>query len=211
MKPSVRMLLRIGNLCNNSNLDAENSHGSPTEVALLELLKRTGGGDERGDGFVRVAEVPFNTERKFMAVKCEGKDGALFYVKGGMEAVLSRCGRVYMGEGDNARVLTPALTQSICESTEKVSKEGGLRVLFMAVGKDVERDLALVGFVAMADPIRRGVPGAIRKLISGGVKVVMITGDSRMFISGTYIVRDHCRIYCWATWNPHSCICRYHF
>jgi P-type E1-E2 ATPase len=81
-------------------------------------------------------------------------------------------------------VLTPALTQSICESTEKVSKEGGLRVLFMAVGTDVERDLALVGFVAMADPIRRGVPGAILKLISGGVKVVMITGDSRMLLLG---------------------------
>jgi Ca2+-transporting ATPase len=176
------MLLRVGNLCNNSNLDAENSHGSPTEVALLELLKRTGGADERSDGFTRISEVPFNTERKFMGVRCESKNGPpLFYVKGGAEAVISRCSRVYMNEGDQTRVLTPVLTQSIIETAEKIAQEGGgLRVLFMAVGTDVDRDLALVGFVAMSDPIRRGVPGAIRKLMNGGVKVVMITGDSRM-------------------------------
>lgn len=173
-KPSVKMLLRVGNLCNNSNLDG---HGSPTEVALLELVQRVGGVDER-EVVKRINEVPFNNERRYMEVRCEENGGGVIYVKGSMEAIMARCGRVYISEGDTARVLTPVLRQEIIETADRVAKDGGgLRVLGMAVGS-CEGDMALVGFVAMADPIRRGVPQAVRKLMGGGVRVVMITGDS---------------------------------
>lgn len=136
--------------------------------------------DERPD-FERTEEVPFNNDRKFMAVKCLGGDvgAALYYVKGGMEAVLSRCKRIFISRNEQSRLLTPELYRIVADTCAKVSDEG-LRVIFMAVGEHLE-DLALVGFVAMTDPIRRGVPGSVRRLVEGSVKVVMITGDSRMF------------------------------
>lgn len=173
--------------------------GSPTEIALLELQKRLGKTTDDRENYERLSEVPFNNERKFMVVQYQGgvsgKDSSpAYFVKGSMEAVLGLCTRVFINSFDSARALTPQMRELVMEMAGAVSS-GGLRVIFMAVGAHPDKDLALVGFVAMTDPVRRGVPEAVRRLLTGGVRVVMITGDSGLMFCLTYI-REHCDIGC---------------
>ncbi|KAJ3384268.1 High affinity Ca2+/Mn2+ P-type ATPase-like protein [Lobulomyces angularis] len=186
--PSVRMLLKIGNLCNNAHINEDGRIGQSTEVALLELLQRMSLPDERPN-YTKVSEIPFSGEKKFMSIECQQKLPSflpesptnhpnLFYVKGAMEVVLQKCKRIYINEFDQQRTLDKETLNMVVETAERVAaSEGGLRLIFMGVGQTMD-DLALVGFVALSDPPRKGVAEAIRRLSIGKVKVVMITGDS---------------------------------
>ncbi|KAG8220490.1 hypothetical protein J3R82DRAFT_3186 [Butyriboletus roseoflavus] len=132
-----------------------------------------------------------------------GTPREIYYIKGAIEAVIDRCKSYYVS--DNS---TPALdsnTRSVVLSNAQVAASKGLRVLAMAYGygsadspkpdlatsqkfqngpqtrpssPDAENNLIFVGFQAMFDPPRKGVADAIGLLQSGGVQVVMITGDA---------------------------------
>lgn len=131
-----------------------------------------------------------------------GTPREIYYIKGAIEAVLDRCKFYYVS--DNS---TPALdsnTRNVILSNAQVAASKGLRVLAMAYGygsadfpgpdtsqksrstpqtrspsPDVEKNnLIFAGFQAMFDPPRKGVADAIGLLQSGGVQVVMITGDA---------------------------------
>lgn len=134
---------------------------------------------------------------------CNGTPRDIYYIKGAIEAVIDRCKFYYVS--DNS---TPALdsnTRSVILSNAQVAASKGLRVLAMAYGygstdstkpdpatsqklqngsqtrpssPDAENNLVFVGFQAMFDPPRKGVADAIGLLQSGGVQVVMITGDA---------------------------------
>ena len=131
-----------------------------------------------------------------------GTPREIYYIKGAIEAVLDRCKFYYVSDGS-----TPALnsnTRNVILSNAQVAAAKGLRILAMAYGygsvdspkpdtslrsqnasragspsPDVEKNsLIFVGFQAMFDPPRKGVADAIGLLQSGGVQVVMITGDA---------------------------------
>src|SRR5579862_9749879 len=106
-----------------------------------------------------------------------------WFIKGAAEEVISRCdtyiasrSTIVLDEKVRARILGAAHSMA----------EEGLRVLAFASGKgegngDKDRDargLTFAGLVGMSDPPRPGVASAIRKLLKGGVRVMMITGDS---------------------------------
>ncbi|KAJ3162948.1 High affinity Ca2+/Mn2+ P-type ATPase-like protein [Irineochytrium annulatum] len=155
MNSAISNLIRIGVLCNNAHVDDSNQAvGQPTEIALLEFAKRFGFEDERM-ALQRVSEVSFTSESKYMAVLVELPDtkDKLYFVKGSLESMLDRCSHFFVAE-DDVRTLDAAL------------KETDLNAL------------TFVGFVAMYDPPRPGIRDAIGRLLSGGVRVVMITGDS---------------------------------
>ncbi|KAI8820159.1 Ca-transporting ATPase [Fimicolochytrium jonesii] len=190
--PAPMMLYKIGNLCNNAHVD-ESGHtvGQPTEIAFLELNRRLGLPDERVQA-TKVSEQPFNAERKWMAVEYRSnttqqfttaahspsptpQQQTLFYVKGATEPVLARCKRYYVGPNDE-RVLD-ASVRTLAETIAQTVAQQGLRLLFLAYGPRLD-DLTLVGFVGMYDPPRPGVPEAIETLVKGGVRMMMITGDS---------------------------------
>ncbi|KAI9199744.1 PMR1-type calcium-transporting P-type ATPase [Polychytrium aggregatum] len=177
--PAVHALVRIGNLCNNAKLN-EDQHwiGQPTETSILEYCSKISLGDLRLEN-PRINEIPFNTDKKYMAVECEygihGEHENTFYVKGAAETVLAQCFRYYHGHGDIRPIDTE--TRSMIESKASQSASQGLRVLCMAYGRAMS-DLVFVGFVAMEDPPRPGVPETIHRLLTSGIKIVMITGDS---------------------------------
>jgi Ca2+-transporting ATPase len=172
---SIHTLVKIGNLCNNAQIDEEN-HGLPTEIALLDLARKMSILDQR-QLFPRISEIPFNSERKYMSVQCETGDKHGFFVKGATEAILPLCTKVYISEHEQ-RDLDLNTRSMIHEKTRMVAmRDGGLRCIALAMGSHPEK-LAFVGFIALADPPRPGVAESCRRLISGGVKVVMITGDS---------------------------------
>ncbi|KAI8915210.1 PMR1-type calcium-transporting P-type ATPase [Powellomyces hirtus] len=195
--PASTMLLKIGNLCNNAHVD-ESGHtvGQPTEIAFLELNRRLGIVDERLHQ-IKVSEQPFSSDRKWMAVEYRSSTSSapsspslrgprtpragtptpsMVYIKGAAEPVLEKCKRYYVGPGDE-RVLDAA-TRVLVQGRAHDITVDGLRVLALAYGPNVN-ELTLVGFVGLYDPPRPGVPDAIQTLARGGVRIMMITGDSQ--------------------------------
>lgn len=121
----------------------------------------------------------------------------IYYIKGAIEAILPRCKAYYVS--DESTPSLDALTRSLIVSKSEAVASRGLRVVAMAYGfgtvKTLEADsepsfngrasspnpqanLIFTGFQAMMDPPRKGVADAIESLQSGGVQVVMITGDA---------------------------------
>lgn len=112
----------------------------------------------------------------------------VLYMKGSVDAVLSRCKFYYVSDA-----ATPALDthmRSVIKAKADEVASRGLRVLAMAYGfGSVESqiqiqsslgksNLVFTGFQAMLDPPRKGIAGAIDSLQRGGVQIVMITGDA---------------------------------
>ncbi|KAK6358725.1 ATPase, P-type (transporting), HAD superfamily, subfamily IC [Orbilia blumenaviensis] len=165
--------------------------GQPTDVALLDLLDAFGEEDLR-PRVVRSAEVPFSSREKWMGVVIDGAGSSqdTAYIKGALEKVLARCD-TYLTRDGRPVVLDEARKNKALSAAEKMAEEG-LRVLAFASGsvsrfekkpagtdiKDTFKDLTFAGIVGMFDPPRKGVDRAIRRLMLGGVKVIMITGDA---------------------------------
>ncbi|ORX54116.1 PMR1-type calcium-transporting P-type ATPase [Hesseltinella vesiculosa] len=182
---ALRQTLRIGNLCNNAQRTEDGKFiGQPTDMALLDVLQRSGLRDERPD-FHRVAEQPFNSDLKYMTVVCrdEHQQQQMYqYTKGATEILLDRCS-TYLIAGGQQRPLTAAQKEEVQRHASAMSSHG-LRVLAMAYAPCPDgtinntQPLCFTGFVSVYDPPRATVAPAIQELVQGGVKVVMITGDS---------------------------------
>ncbi|GFZ46784.1 Calcium-transporting ATPase 1 [Saitozyma sp. JCM 24511] len=189
--PAMLKAALIGNLCNNAfRNEAGVNVGQATEVALLNVLPVLEREDERkattadlSQNFVRKSEVPFNSETKLMSVVGAHAGGSdMVYLKGAVEAVLSRCRYYYVT--DSSTPSLDAQTQKVIVNRAIESSKRGLRVIAMAYGfhtpgkGDDEANLVFVGFQAMMDPPRRGVAHAVSSLHAAGVQVIMITGDA---------------------------------
>jgi len=173
--PAVKILIRIGNLCNNAHISNGEHLGQPTEVALLEFSNLLNYRDER-PLYPRISENAFNFETKWMSVTCKTEmDKEVIFAKGAKEPILSRCTTFYVSE-NNLQPLTEEYKNKISNIAQEIAGQG-LRILFMAMGTNIN-ELTLVGFIAMYDPPRIGVGNAINTVMESGVRVVMITGDS---------------------------------
>lgn len=150
-------------------IDGKDLKGDPTEIAMVEYFidkhKREAFDKIRLD-LKRVAELPFDSDRKKMTTAHHFNDKVLITCKGAVEA---------FDEPEHA------------DRANKMSKEG-LRVIAFAykvVDKlpepfdiaTVERDLVFAGLVGMIDPPREEVKAAIAECKTAGIKTVMITGD----------------------------------
>ncbi|KAG2225442.1 hypothetical protein INT45_010078 [Circinella minor] len=165
------------NLCNNAYVTEDGKYiGQPTDIALLEVSIRSGIKDER-ENFERVEELPFNSDQKFMMVKCMDKhtNESINYFKGATEIILEKCTTFY--EGDGVQRPLNAETKDIVLQHVAAMSSHGLRVISTAFGAS-SKDLSLTGFLAVHDPPRAGVADAIHDLRQGGVNIAMITGDS---------------------------------
>ncbi|RMF91081.1 MAG: calcium-transporting P-type ATPase, PMR1-type [Methanobacteriota archaeon] len=167
-------LLETGLLCNNSQLSEKGLIGQPTEGALLTAALKAGLEDKRGE-LERLEEMPFDSEKKWMAVRYRTAQGGQVFVKGATEQVLEMCARYFSEEG--ARSLSRKKREEILGAYSALASEA-LRVLALAYGDRLE-DLVFLGLAGIMDPPRRGVREAIKKARQSGVKVVMITGDSK--------------------------------
>jgi P-type Ca2+ transporter type 2C len=178
----------------NSDAEADSDgviHGDPTEVAVLEAAS-DGGATRRSVEAVhpRLGDIPFDPSRRRMATVHDGRDGRLVVVKGAPEAVLPLC-------CDQAGAAGPEpLDREALARTAEATAESGFRVLAFAEktltaspdgrsqnppaslsAEETECDLTFLGFVALADPPRRGVKQAIAECRTAGIVPVMITGD----------------------------------
>ena len=157
--------------------------GNPTEGALLLWLNSQGVEYlSLRQGVKVVEELPFSTERKFMATVIERPDGKhVLYVKGAPEIVYGLCREYPEGatrEAVDARLLTyqnqamRTLGFACAELAPGVDPD----LKNLAADKDVS--LRFLGFVAIADPVRSDVPEAVREVLDAGIKVKIVTGDT---------------------------------
>ncbi len=189
-KKRKKMLFKIGILCNKARIEKDESGkdyiiGDPTEKALIisakeNLLDKK----ELTEKELKVKEFPFSSERKLMSVirKSEGK--LISYVKGAPEKVISRCDF----ELFNGRVvrINENRKQELIKVYEGMAKQG-LRVLGFACKwvknislENAENKLVFVGLQGMIDPPRPEVKDAIQTCKQAGIKVLMMTGDSKL-------------------------------
>jgi Ca2+-transporting ATPase len=184
----MRRILEVGVLCNNAAVtaadpDEEESHGDPTEVALLAAalvhgIDRSALLEERPEA----REEPFNSDTMMMATFHE-IDGAFeVAVKGAPKYVLDACTAIVGEDGSDSRPLEDKERQEWLERTTSLAGEG-LRLLAIA-DKRVDNteaepytDLRFLGLVGLFDPPREDVREAIAECKGAGIRVVMVTGD----------------------------------
>ncbi len=180
------LILRIGAMCNNSELHISGANntitGDPTEAALLVSAAKSGIDYKKlREEYSRVNELPFDSTRKMMTTI--HKDGKLFtvYTKGAPERVLTKCTRALVNGRSIA--LTDKLKKEILLKNSEYADKA-LRVLAFAyktISKnsgDFESSLTFVGLQAMIDPPKNEVKDYILRSKQAGIRVVMITGDN---------------------------------
>lgn len=176
---AARELLRYGALCCDGSVvykeDGTEQHiGDPTETSILVAAHKNGmEQDELNRQYPRLAELPFDSDRKLMTSvnQIDGKIVAI--VKGAFDMMAARC---VSGDLEAAK-----------EKNDEMSR-GALRVL--AVGykileeapedptsEELENGLTLLGLVGMIDPPRPEAKAAVATCRQAGIKPVMITGD----------------------------------
>ncbi|MGE5617759.1 MAG: calcium-translocating P-type ATPase, SERCA-type [Sphingomonadaceae bacterium] len=193
----VSTLLRGAALCNDAVLerstereDAWRMVGDPTEGALVVAAAKAGfQKEEMEKAAPRVAEVPFDSDRKCMTTfhKDGGATGFTAFVKGAPDVMLSQCTKMLL---DGQVVpLDEAKRQQVLDANHSMAAQA-LRVLAIAyrdfdevpakpTPETVERELTLVGLMGMIDPARPEVKDAVHTCKSAGIKAVMITGDHK--------------------------------
>ncbi|KAI3651082.1 hypothetical protein MP228_004563 [Amoeboaphelidium protococcarum] len=171
---SIKQLLQTGVLCNNASINGDRI-GQSTELSLLDFAQKLHFPDRRLTTR-RLAEVPFNSDQKWMSVQVEFKSGdSQFHVKGAPEVVLEMCQKVLSGQ--KHVIKSESLSLEVLQNAKHMASNGN-RVLALAHGSDMQ-SLVFIGMVGIYDPPRSGVAESIQKLQQSGVKVVMITGDSQ--------------------------------
>lgn len=176
--PKTTELLKYATLCCDGSIVEENNEikhiGDPTETAIVFASHKLGyKKDDLTSQFPRIAEIPFDSDRKLMTTVNVIDGRKIVIVKGAFDVMSERCIK-----GDVAKAK---------EITEKMSRDA-LRVL--AVGykeidsvsdsptpDELESDLTFMGLVGMIDPPRPEAKVAVATCRRAGIKPVMITGD----------------------------------
>lgn len=158
--------------------------GNPTEGALLVWLNKL------GIDFMQIRrqnevieELPFTTERKYMAtiVKSQALGGKkVLFVKGAPEIVKSKCTTFWNNEDGKA------IDNKLFELQSQAKRTLGFAYKILEDGQEspiingelTSSDLTLMGIISIADPVRKEVPAAIEECKKAGIKVMIITGDT---------------------------------
>ena len=155
--------------------------GNPTEGALLLWLNKQGV-DYRAirENVRSLAEIPFSTERKYMATVVESgvlKGKKILYVKGAPEIVLALCRKADVSKEDVDKQLAEYQSRAMRTLGFAYQVVGGEE---KAVdGNNIIADnLRFIGIVAIADPVRADVPAAVEECVNAGISVKIVTGDT---------------------------------
>ena len=182
--------------------------GQPTELALLVGAEKVGIPDPR-PLYHRISEIPFSSDRKRMEVRASPINGmhqcqafqictahanlkkdnqpkhmtkrqsdndGMYFIKGMPESVLAECKSHVASDGSSEPL--DADKRSLVLAQSRRMAGSGLRVLAMAYGTSLD-ELVFAGTLGMEDPPRHGVADSVWQLRRGGVRVLMVTGDSK--------------------------------
>lgn len=194
---SYAPLINIGVLCNDTIRGEEGKLlGDPTETALVDFGDKNDMRQELlNERYPRIAEIPFDSERKLMTtIHRVDSRSVLIATKGGFDELLGVSTHVASEDGtttlsDERRRQLSVLNgdmarralRVLCMAERRVSFDGDYTDADIeALRASAESDLTFVGMVGMVDPPRLEVRDAVRTCIEAGIKPVMITGDHKI-------------------------------
>jgi Ca2+-transporting ATPase len=182
-------------LNNDAVLDRDNNViGDPTEVALFEIAGKNGFlKNDIEKIFPRIAEIPFDSDRKRMTTFHEikgrvntGDEGRFVsFTKGAFETIIDESTHILSGDG--IIELTESIRNELILANERMADDG-LRALAFAVRRwdklpdeitpgIAESSLTFIGLSGLMDPPREEAKEAVSTCKTAGIKPVMITGD----------------------------------
>lgn len=171
-----KRLVLTGILCNDSVCRDGTEIGDPTETALVNFgLKYSFSFERIREKYPRLAEIPFDSDRKLMSTVHDVNGKLTMITKGAVDVLLGRMN------------LTSQEKDDITAAAEEMSAHG-LRILAFAykeissteISLSDENNLEFMGLVAMMDPPREESKQAVAECIGAGIKPVMITGDHKV-------------------------------
>ncbi len=171
-----KRLVLTGILCNDSVCRDGTEIGDPTETALVNFgLKHSFSFERIREKYPRLAEIPFDSDRKLMSTVHDVNGKLTMITKGAVDVLLGRMN------------LTSQEKEDITAAAEEMSAHG-LRILAFAykeissteISLSDENNLEFMGLVAMMDPPREESKQAVAECIGAGIKPVMITGDHKV-------------------------------
>ncbi|PVV83711.1 ATPase [Dehalogenimonas alkenigignens] len=187
---TLRLALRIGALCNNATVTTGQEccslFGDPTEGALLVAAAKAGLFKEDLDKeYRRLDEIPFSSERQYMATLNDAGKVHITHAKGAAEKLLGMCSHIY--NGGRPVALDEAARHGVRRQIETMAGQA-MRVLALAYAElpttvtrleeeHISGKLVLAGLAGIADPPRPEAREAVAAAQGAGIRVVMITGD----------------------------------
>ncbi len=176
---SVRKLLQYGALCCDGSVifgagGKEQHIGDPTETSIIVAAHKNGMEKDALNGqFPRLAEIPFDSDRKLMTTvnQIDGKN--IVIVKGAFDMMASRCVK---GDMEAARQMNEEMSKNALRVLAVGYKEIDT-VPTSPTSEELENGLTFMGLVGMIDPPRPEAKAAVAVCRKAGIKPVMITGD----------------------------------
>ena len=178
--------------CNDAFDGGEGLVGDALDVALLRGARLLSPDAPAPANNQRIAEAPFDSDRKRMSVLVDGPDGLVHYMKGAPETVIERCDRA-LGDADDG---DPTDVETLHTAADQMARSG-LRTIALARRHiatppedlaEAEEGMELVAIVGLADGARAGVRESVADAQRAGIDVVMITGDHQ--VTAAAIGRD---------------------
>lgn len=174
----VKWLLSLGTLCCDGSVvfhGMQEQHiGDPTETAIVLAAHRNGMPKEQlNKKYPRLAEIPFDSDRKLMTTVNQIGDKNVVIVKGAFDMMLSRC-----VEGDLTKAAR--VNEEMSENAFRVLALGCKEISVVPanpVSEDLENGLTFLGLVGMIDPPRPEAKEAVSICRRAGIRPIMITGD----------------------------------
>jgi len=178
-------------LCNDTHVTYEDNGalitlGDPTEVAMVNYAHIFGFDKNEVDKkYPRVAELPFDSNRKMMSTVHQKPEGTTMYAKGALDNLLAKCTKI-LDEG-KVRAITEEDKAKVYAASKEFAQKA-LRVLGYAykpfpfetgqkVTHEDENDFVLIGFSGLIDPPRPEVIESVKTCKEAGITTIMITGD----------------------------------
>lgn len=188
----LKLLMRTSAFCNDAKLVPPTDGGKwkiigdPTEASLLVAAYKSGFNlEEELKRIPRITELPFDSKRKSMSSIHRKDNKKVAYIKGAPKKIISLSSHI--SEKGKIRPLSDEEKEKIVKKHDDLASQG-LRILGIAYRnlpndfedyrpETVEKDMILVGMMAMQDPPRPEVKDAVEQCHRAGIRILMITGD----------------------------------
>ena len=185
----LNLFLKAGTLSSNAAINKKDSMwevvGDPTEGALVAAAMKANISKKNleNNNYKRTGEIPFSSDKKYMAVSYKENEQEFTYLKGAPGVVLNKCNKVLI-KNNEVSELTEDIKKELTNKNHEMASQG-LRVLGVAykekqkdnLEEDIEENLIFLGFAGIMDPPRSDVKSSILTAQKAGIRTIMITGD----------------------------------